>query len=384
MRIGHHRKFTTNHVMHVDWREHPMFVKVSPNPAESAEEVAGHHQLRGFYPVPALLAHRRLGRWAVLAYERHRGGIPDTGLLLDEINAADETGDFQNLDACLARITDRYADVIGATLCHVPQRSTVSKLYGERALSGGRLDAYYGGDRPILTLPDGEQLRPSDLTHVTLLVNGRPRRLDFAALLTWLRRFFDPERRVWCALTQGDPTDVNIGTAPVWFDYDTGGLNALAGEFACFLWYQHLQGGWLVPTYNPAAFVDHSHTWACREQNRPAVSIERMAHDVVRIDYHHLASPARRYTMTSYLKRLVHPLAARIGVTDLLGWLRPYLALRILGVYHLGDLDPADAALSLAYLAEVLDPSNRLETLLGLHRTSSVEASAHEQADLVE
>jgi hypothetical protein len=42
---------------------------------------------------------------------------------------------------------------------------------------------------------------------------------------------------------------------PVWFDFDTGGLNALPGEFACFLLYQRLHGAWLTPRYNRAAFA---------------------------------------------------------------------------------------------------------------------------------
>ncbi|MEK8146121.1 hypothetical protein NKH18_47705 [Streptomyces sp. M10(2022)] len=34
-------------------------------------------------------------------------------------------------------------------------------------------------------------------------------------------------------------------------------MNSIPGEFANFLWYASALGGWLVPTYNSAAFSDH-------------------------------------------------------------------------------------------------------------------------------
>ncbi len=185
-------------------------------------------------------------------------------------------------------------------------------------------------------------------------------------MIHYLRTFFDPARRVWAALTQGDPTDLNIGTGPVWFDYDTAGLNATAGEFACFLWYQQLHGGWLVPTYNAAALHDHPAALTGRSLNQPHVMIAREGRHTVRISYHHEPSPARRHAIRRYHLELVRPLASRVGITDVTEWLRPYLVLRILGVHNLSDLAASDAALSLAYLAEVLSPQVELGKPLAL------------------
>ncbi|WKU04330.1 sigma factor-like helix-turn-helix DNA-binding protein [Micromonospora sp. HUAS LYJ1] len=67
-------------------------------------------------------------------------------------------------------------------------------------------------------------------TETTLMVNGQPRRLDLPALVSELRDAIHPDEQVWAAMTQGDPTDFNIGldadNQPIWFDYDTAGLNA--------------------------------------------------------------------------------------------------------------------------------------------------------------
>ncbi|MGH3736181.1 MAG: hypothetical protein ACRDT6_11260 [Micromonosporaceae bacterium] len=331
----------------------------------------------GHYPVPKLHRRSRLGRWTVLTYQRVGTGRPDEGLLLDEITRAELTDDTSRLDACLDDVLAHYRSTITATLRRSPLSATVQKLYGERARAGGRLDRYYGSDEPLLAVKGSDPVRPSDLHRNLLMVNGRPYRVDYAALVAWLRKRFDPTRLEPAAITQGDPTDFNIGWTPaggpVWFDYDTGGLNAVAGEFANFLWYQFLLGCWLVPTHNPHAFADHPAGITTQQFNRPTVSLER-GHDRLVIDYQHRPSPARRRAIAKYHTELVQPIATRLSVTDLMDWLRPWLAMRILAVHRLCDMRPTDAALSVAFLAQVLDAETTIDSLSGIapempHRT---------------
>lgn len=369
IRIGHHRRFTANHTLHVDVGRRRLFLKLNPNPAEAVREVHGHQQLAGHYPVPKLHRRIRLGRWTLLVYQRIGTGRPDEGLLLDEVARADLTGDGSRLDACLDSVLAQYRSTITGTMQHAPLSATVQKLYGERARAGGRLDKYYGPNEPLLPIAGSGPVRPSSLRRTLLLVNGQPHRIDFAALVTWLRERFEPTRFEAAAITQGDPTDFNIGwtpaEGPVWFDYDTGGRNAVAGEFADFLWYQYLLGGWLVPAYNPHAFADHTAGTVTQPLNRPTVQFHR-EHDRVIIDYQHRPSAARCHTIARYHAELIRPITTCLGITDLMQWLRPWLVMRILAVYRLGDLQPADAALSIAILAQVLDPTTTVEQLFGL------------------
>ena len=199
--------------------------------------------------------------------------------------------------------------------------------------------------------------------------NGQEHAVDFAGLITWCRERLAPEQPVWAAVLQGDPTDLNIGwspsAGPVWFDYDTAGLNALPGEFACFLTYQRLHGAWLTPRCNPAAFRDHPGALAAASATPPTVRAAVTAR-TLRIDYSHDSGPARRHVIRRYLNELVLPVAGTLGISDPARWLRPYLAMRLLAVYNLTSLHPADTALSLALLAQALDPGTPLETLLAL------------------
>ncbi|GAB3866036.1 hypothetical protein ACFPIJ_13435 [Dactylosporangium cerinum] len=365
--IGHHRRFTANHTWHVNLPGHRLFLKLSPNPEEAIAERAGHEQLRGHYPVPVLRACLRAHRWTLLAYDRFGGEMPGQGLLLDEINYADLTGALTRLDHCLDDLLSHYQQVIAATAVRTRLADTTSKLYGDRASAGGRLDSYYRNGSHLLTFADHASVSAADLATTTLLVDGQPHNVDFERLITVLRCRFDPDRIEWAAITQGDPTDLNLGwtpeQGPVWFDFDTGGRNALAGEFACFLWYQHLHGGWLVPTYNPAAFVDHPAALQHRVLNRPSVQVRRESARVISIDRRHEPSAARRHTISRYVHELVTPTAIALGVDDIVGWLRPWLIMRLLAVYHLGRLTAEDAGLHLAYLTQILDPDTTLDGL---------------------
>lgn len=328
--ISHHRRFTANHTWHADLAGRRLFIKANPNPIDAQREIEGHARIRAHYRVPALLGSRRLGRWTVLAYQRWLHVGHDSGLLLDEITRADLTGETTRLDSCLDDILGHYRTVIARTLRSITHEHSITKLYGDRAAEGGRLDGYYGTNAPWLTFPDGCQLRPSDLATTCLVVNDREHRIDFAALLGWLRMHYASPNPTWAALTQGDPTDINLGWSPqegpIWFDYDTGGLNAIPGEFACFLTYQRLHGTWLISTRNLAAFCDHPTALCTGALTVPVVHIERNGQRALRISYEHGPSPARQHVLRRYLGEIVQPIATDLSIRDLMDWLRPYLA----------------------------------------------------------
>ena len=175
IRVSHHRRFTANNTWHVDWRERQLFVKANPNHADALAERAGHGRLHGFYPVPHLHGVVRIGRWTFTAYDRWPHLGLDHGLLADVIAHADLTQDRTVLDRCLTAMFATYRQAIEASVVRTALGRTMSKLYGERVTPGGRLDSYYGTDRPWRFGPAA--LRPSELRHRLLVANGRQRQV---------------------------------------------------------------------------------------------------------------------------------------------------------------------------------------------------------------
>ncbi|MGZ2360100.1 hypothetical protein LRE75_26050 [Streptomyces sp. 372A] len=355
LRLGPVRRFTRNLLCPVDLLGRPLLLKYTRDPVESRAEVRGHARLAQHYRVPTLHAHLRVPGGRLLAYERLPGGT-DHGLLLDLLNADDPSSDLR---AYLDQLTAAYREAILATARPTDPTRVVRKLYWDRAAPGGRLDEYYGG-RDFLIADGLIDVLVSRLDTYTLNINGRRHHLDWVATLRWLRAHFAATEPVWAALTQGDPTDVNLAHPLAWFDYDTAGMNSIPGEFANFLWYASTLGGWLVPMYNPAAFADHPATFARVPDNTPEIRRADIEHttSTIRIDYAPRLAAPRRAAVTTYWNQLVRPVADRLWPgADLASLLRPYLAMRILGVYNLADLAPADRLVLLARLAEAMSPA---------------------------
>ncbi|MFF2405945.1 hypothetical protein [Streptomyces sp. NPDC058092] len=354
-RLGPVRRFTCNLLCPVDLLGRPLLLKYTRDPAEAREEIRGHAHLAQHYRVPVLHAHLRVPGGHLLAYERLPGGT-DQGLLLDLLNADEPSGD---LHTYMDQLTAAYRAVILATAWPADPAHVVRKLYWDRAAPSGRLDTYYAGKDFLIA--DGLIDAPvSRLGTYTLSINGRRHHLAWAATLRWLRSHFTTAEPVWAALTQGDPTDVNLAHPLAWFDYDTAGMNSIPGEFANFLWYASALGGWLVPTYNPTAFADHTATFTHVPANAP--ELRRAAVDpttsTIHIDYTPRLSAPRRAAVTAYWNQLVRPIADRLWPgADLANLLRPYVAMRILGVYNLADLAPEDRLVLLARLAEAMSPT---------------------------
>ncbi|MFJ3536299.1 hypothetical protein ACIPQA_12630 [Streptomyces sp. NPDC090109] len=355
LRFGPVRRFTRNLLCPVDLLGRPLLLKYNRDATEAREEIRGHARLARHYRVPALHTHLRVPGGHLLAYERLPGGT-DQGLLLDLLNAGEPSSD---LHTYMGQLTAAYNEVILATAWPADPAHVVRKLYWDRAAPGGRLDMYYAGEDFLIA--DGLIDVPvSRLGTYTLHINGRRHHLDWAATLRWLRAHFATTEPVWAALTQGDPTDVNLAHPLAWFDYDTAGMNSIPGEFANFLWYASALGGWLVPTYNPAAFADHPATFAHAPANTP--ELRRADIDpttsTIHVDYAPRLSAPRRAAVTTYWNQLVQPVADRLWPgEDLANLLRPYLAMRILGVYNLADLTSEDRLVLLARLAEAMSPA---------------------------
>lgn len=371
LRLWHHRKYTRNHAWYLDIGQHRLFVKANPNAYEADQERAGRDMIADIYRVPELYWTGQAGGWTVHVYERSPH-IADGLLLVDAVASAEATQNLTILDRFLDDILEHYRTMIRATVRHCPGDQAIGKLYRHRAAPGGRLDEYYGAPRPW-PLPTG----PWWPNGTEILVNGTLRRPDLQQIIEKLRSETGGDELVWAAVTQGDPTDFNLAwspsAGPVWFDYDTAGLNTVAGEFACFLMYQLLHGPWLTPRYNKVAFRDHPEALCHALSGRPTVHAEHTGETIV-LTYNADPGPVRTRVLQRYLTELVLPIAETLGIRDLSSWLRPYLLMRLLAVYNVVALEPCDAALMLALTADLSDDAVDIVTVFPSLRTSMARA----------
>lgn len=340
------------------------FRKLMPA-ARARAEAAGWHAVAGFLPVPELLDLRHHGDQLELVYEDVFSTARCRRLLADAINHADRyPAEATALQALVDDVCDQLLAAVEATGARARLDECVPELYAARLAPDARLDQWYAQVPQPEWQMGGGSLDLAELARRTLVASGRQHRPPWPGLLDHLRGRLAPASRWATAITQGDVTEPNIAEPLCWVDFEHAGRNVLAGDAANLLWYLLGMGGWLVPTYQPATYGR-----TLREPRPPLVHpvVERLVvrQRAIEIDYVWALGPGRRAALDTLVRRLNGDLGTAItaggDVTDVL---RPFLALRILGVIPLGRMSGSDALLCWARLAEVLDPHLTLVDLV--------------------
>jgi hypothetical protein len=324
--------------------------------AEADAETAGWREVSKHIAAPVLLGRSSTGDQHTLIYEDVFVEGRCHLLLGDVIAIADR-------DPTAMPRVENLIDGVCRDLCRAVERSgriaqladCVPNLYHDRIRSGGRIDAWYANQDVPIPIPNAPTLSLAALSSYGLTVNGAPLRLDLRGLIPELRRLLSPDTRWMTALTQGDPTEPNVAEPLCWLDFGCAGRNTLVGEIANLLWYLLAMGGWLVPTYQPDVYAR-----TLRLRLEPHV-VPRLQHvDVsercrrVEIHYTWRVGAGRHAALTRLLHWLRSELAWAVGQdpADLMGQIRAFLAMRILGVIPAHRLHVHDLVLVLAKLAE--------------------------------
>ncbi|MFS0695964.1 hypothetical protein [Streptomyces nitrosporeus] len=336
-----------------------VFHKLAATREKAEAEAKGWAQLVSRIAVPALHGQIALPDRQLLAYE----DVFATGrcelLLGDVIALADRDPAVQlRLDRLVNGVCADLRAAAEETGKSVPLAECVPDLYFDRVRPGGRLDRWYlHRDLPI-TLPHTDTtLTLRELVGFTLTANGRPLTLNVADTIECLRDALAPDRRLRAGLTQGDPTEPNIADPLCWLDFEFAGRNTVVGEAANLLWYLMALGGWLVPRYQPDVYA-RTLRLALPPPARPRIEHLGLHHSSRHIDvrYSWNAGPGRAAALTRALNGLCGENGS--GLEEI----RPFLALRILGVIPPSRLSGHDLLLVLIKLAESQDPHTTLDT----------------------
>jgi hypothetical protein len=159
------------------------------------------------------------------------------------------------------------------------------------------------------------------------------------------------------AITQGDVTEPNITDPLCWLDFEHAGRNVLAADTANFLWYLFGMGGWLVPAYQAGVYARTLRT-PVPPLATPVIDRLHVTAGHIEIDYTWRAGAGRRAALAALLHRLARDLGTALAPGgDAAARLRPFLAVRILGVIPLRQMSGPHAVACPAKLAELSHPA---------------------------
>jgi hypothetical protein len=326
-------------------------------PDQARRELAGWQTVATLMPVPRLAAVRQAMDGYEIVYEDVFASGRCTSLLADCINAADR--DQTGLPAVRTLVNDVCDGLLAAaqaTGAMAMLGACVPDLHASRLTPGGRLDRWYTHPPQPSWVVDGQRLGPADLASRTLVVDGREAGPGWPVDLPGLRSALAERTRWPTAITQGDVTEPNIAQPLCWLDFEHAGRNALASDAANFLWYLLGMGGWLVPAYQPGVYERTLRT-PLPPIATPIIDRLHVTARSVQIDAAWQAGAGRHAAVAALLHRLAGDLGAALAPAgDVTARLTPFLAVRILGVISLRQMNGPHAVTCLAKLAELSRP----------------------------
>jgi hypothetical protein len=328
-------------------------------PADRARrEVAGQQAVAGLLPVPQLVDVQDVEDGCEIIYEDIFASGRAAGLLADRINAADrDPGQVPAVRALINQVCDDLLATAGATATMSRLDACVPDLHVARLAPGSRLDRWYTCPPHPAWVLGGQRLDPADLARRTLVAGGRELGSGWPVALPELRSALAGHARWATAITQGDVTEPNIADPLCWLDFEHAGRNVLAADTANFLWYLLGMGGWLVPAYQ-AGVYERTLRAPVPPVATPVINCLCVTTRYIEIDYTWQAGAGRRAALAALLHRLARDLGTALAPgQDAAASLRPFLAIRILGVIPLRQMSGPHAVACLAKLAELSHPA---------------------------
>jgi len=168
-------------------------------------------------------------------------------LLLSEGTGSEEKGLLTKTHNLFSIIGERYAK--GFTRTPLILRGPNDNFFNDRLQPGGRLDQLYSNKRFNLACEGGE-LTFEELLDYSLRVNQGEKTLPLGELISRAKADLSPLKPRHFVLSQGDPTESNMTSTGVFFDFETAGYNSFVQETAIFAVHNYSYGHYLTPKYS--------------------------------------------------------------------------------------------------------------------------------------
>jgi len=302
-----------------------IFFKILPED-QYIRELSGYNAIKDYYPVPDLLKKTLKDGIGRLDFDYAECVKNNAGLFIDVLNTKKQ-------DKAWKEIITIYKKVFLATIKKI-DHSADEIFYKERI--DKRLNKFYS--RSLWQRYDGKSIS----------LNGHHLTLGPTKIIDEIRLFFMKKLETWGVVSQGDPTDPNFCTQPLFFDYQAGGHNYLTSEFANLFWNNLALGDYFAPVYHSSVFRDH--IWIYRFLNEPVRDNDKI-----------IFKPAnyRKRILRYYINEVFYPCLKKIACKDKqYNWhkeFKYFIAMRILCIFNLTKMKKTDRLLSICFLQFFFD-----------------------------
>lgn len=295
---------------------------------EGINEINNYLKIYLVYPVPKLKAAIKFKNRCILLYEYNSRIEKKMGLLFD----------YLNKDKINVKKFDQIISIYKKTF---KRTRTYKKDYPLKKYFYDRINTRI--EKCFL-----KDNRISKILKYKIKVNDEYYEKSTLKIVESAIAYFNKRPKELCFLTQGDPEPINIGTEPIFLDFETSGINPLVAEFAIFLWGVFMEESYYAPKYNRNCYVSRIIFTGDMKNNKPEVKVKiDYRNRVLGIRLNYRISNARREMIRLYLTGLVESI--REG-EDVLERLKYFMVLRILGIFDLRKYSFEDLFSSIGFL----------------------------------
>ncbi len=180
-----------------------------------------------------------------------------------------------------------------------------------------------------------------------ICINGVVQKQNLFENISLLLKKLNHKRLYYCFLSQGDPTDLNIGSAPVFLDFGCSGYNSFVGEFAILFW-NIFRGRYFAYKYHKNSYLYHEAYYEDIDNSIKNMnfSIDN-AEKIININYHEVLSTPNKI----FLEQLIYLYNSNSKkiISEINAYLKYFLAMRVISIFNLNNMELVDQIYSIYY-----------------------------------
>jgi hypothetical protein len=329
--------------------------------SEGNKEFQGYLKMIAKYPIPGLYKSYNDYDDHLLIYEYESSISKNKGLLVDLIN--------QNLDSKLKiSIKDIFSvwkENYSKSIKWSKKPTLNENFFKDRIKSKSRFDKWYKHKHIQINKKKYSFINLLKRAHI---INGKLiKETPYNLYLSTKKELTKSQKKI-VVLSTGDPIEMNIGTKPVFFDFENSGTEDFIGEAAIFIFSTLIDGGYFSPKYHKNAFWLHPKTIKNIKKHKYKFLNYHLNKNSIIIDYDLEIQTSRRKILEKYFKTILYPLSkkAKLKKDILFDKLNKYLFARFLLVHNISNMTTKDMLLNISMISEINDIG--LKKYLKLHK----------------
>lgn len=291
------------------------FFKILNN-QEFIHEVTGYIQIKDTLPVNKVKEIFEFQNYYLIIYEYENTIGKNEGLLNDFFvkNDLKIEADWQEVTDSIISL---YRKIFKKTI--IKEKYPMQLFFENRIIS--RLKKWYDNEK---------------LLNYNVVINGLESKRT-REIMDECITFFNSNHELECSLSQGDPNTLNIGTKPIFFDFETSGYNPIICEFSAIFWSVLIADPYFCTKYHPKSYYNHQNAFKNIDKFSPDLKYEINNIDKkINIQSNIKTSKIRIQFIKEYIKN-IEDLDIKIGKEIIY-----FLTMRILCIFDIRTMEMKD------------------------------------------